>query len=63
MTHVEPVERFLVELSALLATSLDDPDTLRCSARLTVPLLADQCIVEQIDHDGDTPVAVLSSAR
>ncbi|HYG08473.1 MAG TPA: HAMP domain-containing sensor histidine kinase, partial [Pyrinomonadaceae bacterium] len=55
----EAKQRFLVEASALLAASLDYETTLQSVARLSVPFLADLCIVYVVD-DGDAirPIAV-----
>ncbi|HEX8129153.1 MAG TPA: PAS domain S-box protein [Pyrinomonadaceae bacterium] len=51
--------RFLVEASALLAASLDYETTLQSVARLSVPFLADWCIVYVVDDDGAIrPIAV-----
>ena len=52
------VQRFLGNVSMLLAESLDHTTTLQRIARLCVPLLADQCIVDLIDDEGDAPVAI-----
>jgi signal transduction histidine kinase/DNA-binding NarL/FixJ family response regulator len=46
--------RFLAEAGATLANSLDYGETLRTFAALTVPFLADWCIVDAIDRDGAT---------
>jgi PAS domain S-box-containing protein len=44
-------ERFLVEASALLSASLDYETTLQSVARLSIPFLADWCIVYMVDDD------------
>ena len=44
-------ERFLVEASALLSASLDYETTLQSVARLSIPFLADWCIVYVVDDD------------
>jgi signal transduction histidine kinase/ActR/RegA family two-component response regulator len=44
--------RFLAEASALLASSLDYPATLQRLAELTVPFLADWCVVDVLAPDG-----------
>jgi PAS domain S-box-containing protein len=55
----EATQRFLVEASALLAASLDYETTLQSVARLSVPFLADWCIVYVADDDGAIrPIAV-----
>jgi PAS domain S-box-containing protein len=52
-------QRFLVEASALLAASLDYETTLESVARLSVPFLADWCVVYVTDDDGAIrPIAV-----
>ncbi len=48
----EETQRFLVEASALLAASLDYETTLQSVARLSVPFIADWCIVYVVDDDG-----------
>ncbi|HYP02110.1 MAG TPA: ATP-binding protein [Pyrinomonadaceae bacterium] len=54
-------QRFLVEASALLSASLDYETTLQSVARLSVPFLADWCIVYVVDGDGGAirPIAVM----
>ena len=56
----EEAGRFLVEASALLAASLDYETTLQSVARLSVPFLADWCIVYVVDEDSAAirPIAV-----
>jgi signal transduction histidine kinase/PAS domain-containing protein len=44
--------RFLAEASSLLAATLDYEDTLPTIARLSVPFLADACIIDVIDVEG-----------
>ena len=44
--------RFLAEAGALLASSLDYEATLERLARLTVPALADYCLIDMVDEDG-----------
>jgi PAS domain S-box-containing protein len=46
--------RFLAEASELLSTSLDWEETLAGIARLAIPALADWCIVDVLDEDGET---------
>ncbi|HLL71188.1 MAG TPA: ATP-binding protein [Pyrinomonadaceae bacterium] len=53
-------QRFLVEASALLSASLDYETTLQSVARLSVPFLADWCIVYVVDDDRTIrPIAVM----
>ncbi|MDX6269216.1 MAG: hypothetical protein QOD28_439 [Acidobacteriota bacterium] len=55
----EATQRFLVEASALLAASLDYETTLESLARLSVPFVADWCVVYVADDDGAIrPIAV-----
>jgi len=57
--QLEATQRFLVEASALLSASLDYETTLQSVARLSVPFLADWCIVYVVDDDGAIcPIAV-----
>jgi signal transduction histidine kinase len=44
--------RFLADASATLAESLDYPTTLAQVARLAVPILADWCFIDIVDHAG-----------
>ncbi|MGZ8650295.1 MAG: GAF domain-containing protein [Solirubrobacteraceae bacterium] len=46
-------ERFLAEAGQLLASSLDDEQTLERVARMVVPRLADWCGVDMLDEQGD----------
>ena len=53
-------QRFLVEASAMLAASLDYETTLQSVARLSVPFVADWCIVYVVDDDAAIrPLAVM----
>jgi signal transduction histidine kinase/PAS domain-containing protein len=45
--------RFLAEASSILAASLDYEDTLPTIAKLAVPFLADACIIDVVDVEGD----------
>ncbi|MGQ0714029.1 MAG: GAF domain-containing protein [Gemmatimonadaceae bacterium] len=45
--------RFLAEASSLLAATLDYEDTLPTIARLAVPFLADACVIDIIDAEGN----------
>jgi PAS domain S-box-containing protein len=52
-------QRFLVEASAILGASLDYETTLQSVARLSVPFVADWCIVYVVDAD-DTAIQPLA---
>ena len=45
--------RFLAEASSILAASLDYEDTLPTIAKLAVPFLADACVIDVIDVEGE----------
>jgi len=49
--RTEEDARFLAEIGALLAASLDEGETLSIVAHETVPYLADYCIVELLEAD------------
>lgn len=49
--RAEESQRFLVEASEVLASSLDHETTLRAVARLAVPHLADWCVVHLVAED------------
>ncbi len=51
--RMEQRQRFLAEASAALATSLDVQTTLDAVVRLTVPAIADGCVLEIWSLDGD----------
>src|SRR2546423_3988876 len=51
----------LVEAGAVLATSLDLPTTMSQVARLTVPALADLCVIDQSDEDGSIRKAAVAA--
>ncbi len=51
--RAESNSRFLSEASAVLASSLDYEATLRNVARLAVPALADWCMVDLVQPDGE----------
>jgi signal transduction histidine kinase/DNA-binding NarL/FixJ family response regulator len=51
--HAERHARFLAEASRVLAASFDYQTTLGTLARLSTPTLADFCIVDVIDADGN----------
>src|SRR5919112_1196062 len=48
----EEAQRFLVQASAVLSSSLDYHETLASVARLTIPILADWCTVHIVEEDG-----------
>jgi PAS domain S-box-containing protein len=48
----ERAQRFLIEASTVLASSLDYETTLASVARLAVPALADWCVVDLVSDDG-----------
>lgn len=48
--RAEESQRFLAEASALLSASLDYEKTLESLAKLTVPILADLCIVDIVEN-------------
>lgn len=50
--RAEEAQRFLVQASAVLSSSLDYHETLASLARLTVPALADWCAVDILEEDG-----------
>jgi signal transduction histidine kinase len=50
--RAEEAQRFLVDASTALASSLDYEETLKRIARLAVPLLGDICSVDVVEDDG-----------
>ncbi|HEX8890977.1 MAG TPA: response regulator, partial [Pyrinomonadaceae bacterium] len=50
--RAEEALRFIVEASGILAASLDYETTLRNVAQLSVPRLADWCVVHTVEDDG-----------
>jgi PAS domain S-box-containing protein len=50
--RTEETQRFLIEASSALASSLDYEETLASVARLAVPQIADYCAVEILQDDG-----------
>ncbi|HSL72326.1 MAG TPA: PAS domain S-box protein, partial [Longimicrobiales bacterium] len=50
---VEEQQRFLSDAGAALAETLDADSTLRTIAQLAVPTLADCCVVDLLDADGE----------
>jgi len=52
----------LVEAGAVLASSLDLPTTMNQVARLTVPRLADLCVIDLRDEDGSIREVAVASA-
>lgn len=55
-------QQFLSEASALLASSLDYDATLTRVARLSVPRLADWCLVHMVDTDGIARIVAFEHA-
>jgi PAS domain S-box-containing protein len=53
LKRAESNSRFLSEASAVLASSLDYEATLRNVARLAVPTLADWCMIDLVQSDGE----------
>src|SRR2546423_9715513 len=51
----------LVEAGAVLATSLELPPTMGQIARVTVPELADLCVIDLVDDDGSIRTAAVAS--
>ena len=51
-TRAEKAVRFLADVSAVLAESLDYPTTLRSLARIVAPAFADWCIVDVVGEGG-----------
>ena len=51
--RVERVQRFLVEASAILASSLDYRVTVAAVVRLAVPVLGDACFLDEVGEDGE----------
>ncbi len=51
--RLEDRRRLLADASALLAVTLDPQETLRKTARLAVPRLADLCVVHLLDDAGE----------
>jgi PAS domain S-box-containing protein len=49
LSEQEAIQRFMAETGTLLATSLDFPESFENLARLSVPFLADLCIVDVAD--------------
>lgn len=51
----------LIEAGAVLATSLDPATTMRQVAQLTVPEIADLCVIDLCDEDGEIKEAAVAS--
>ncbi|HYE66682.1 MAG TPA: PAS domain S-box protein [Pyrinomonadaceae bacterium] len=49
--RAEEAQRFIVEASSVLASSLDYETTLRSVARMAVPTLADWCAIDVLEED------------
>jgi PAS domain S-box-containing protein len=59
----EAATRVLIDAGAVLASSLDPATTMSQVARLTVPLLADLCVIDLLDEDDSIrDVAVAATA-
>jgi PAS domain S-box-containing protein len=54
--------RLLVEAGAVLASSLDPATTMGQVARLTIPRLADLCVIDLLDEDGSIKDVAVASA-
>ncbi len=52
--RAEGMLRFLAEVSTVLASSLDYETTMAAVARMSVPHVADWCVVDMIEPDGST---------
>lgn len=64
--HAEAVQRraaFLAEASAVLASSLDYAKTLTTVAHLSVPYLADLCIIDLLTEDGRIDRVAVAPAK
>ena len=66
-TQAEPVSdaavSLLVEAGAVLASSLDPTTTMGQVARLTVPRLADLCVIDLLDDDGSIRDVAVAASR
>lgn len=51
--RAEASQRFLAELSGVLAISLDPAEILRRVSRLVTPVLADYCLIDLVQPNGD----------
>jgi PAS domain S-box-containing protein len=60
--HIEQGQRLLVEAGALLSASLDYEETLRTITKLSVPAIADWCLVDLVDDLGGYTRIAASSA-
>jgi PAS domain S-box-containing protein len=60
--RMEERQRFLAEASAALATSLDVQTTLDAIVRLTVPAIAEACVLELWSPDGDEDASTIGAA-
>jgi signal transduction histidine kinase/PAS domain-containing protein len=58
----EEGQRFLAEAGALLAGSLQHDETLASMARLAIRFLADWCVVDIVEDDGELVRAVIACA-
>jgi PAS domain S-box-containing protein len=58
--RAEEAQRFLAESSRVLASSLDYEPTLQSVAHLTIPFLADWCIVDLLQDDGSVRLTAVA---
>jgi len=58
--QTEAAQRFLAEASTLMGGSLDEQTTLAIMADMTVPQLADWCIIHMVEDDGSLRVVTLA---
>lgn len=58
----EATQRFLSEATAVLTASLEHAETLQRLADLTVPALADWCVVSSVADDGTIRIAAVAHA-
>ncbi|HEV2132537.1 MAG TPA: ATP-binding protein, partial [Longimicrobiaceae bacterium] len=61
--RAEEAQRLLAEAGMVLASSLDYRKTLQSIARLVVPTLADHCLVDLADEDGQVERVEVAFAR
>jgi PAS domain S-box-containing protein len=58
--RAEEAQRFLAESSNVLASSLDYEPTLQSVAHLTIPFLADWCLVDLLQDDGSVRLTAVA---
>lgn len=54
--------KFLAEASKIFSSSLDFKSTLESVAKMAVPMIADWCIVNMLNHNGELDVLTVSNA-